>query len=650
VTAPIKVAKENSSAASLRTASVSRALKQADDTTRWYTPNDAVPEVLYAAVQSAFSPSIVVRYVSVAQCRHAGVTHAELTRAFADAVAVDLMVLLDIHALHLLRGPAQADEAWFSNAAAWILEGEVPRGYQSAAKHLIESGTLPVSIVRACDAVPLLARLLVPGSIASWDAGDDSLRVAQVHPHPALDVSEPRQAMEGDGDDSLSWPSLRSGPPPDLDDLVNRFAGPVRAVRHQRDQTGQALVMALVTASAGTQFEATAGRDDDTGRAKGKALCEALERIHLMSPVQSRIVRHQTFASLKGRAVNPHDLMFRQVSPTPHAALASYHADLAIDWVSAEELHTRMSVLVPAQDVWFRSPWQTPDPLCVATTTNGCAIGTSLAEASIHAVFELIERDSYLLRWYAKRQCPRIDVQSIRDAAFQGLYSRWCVAFPQFTLSLYDLRTDIRVPSVLAIARLRRSRQSGARVRCVHAAATRATVAEAASSALGDLGAFDQTPSPQQAASAAAMRRSPVLVQSPEDHFWFHAMSPDTYEVETSDAHASLDASEIDAESAWLNRSPSTARAKAVDVLNELIAHLQRAEVSLYRVDLTSSLLRSRGLACAKILGSFMYPMWFGEGTQRFEETERYRRVLAKWIANGEADGSATQLSIHPFW
>ena len=37
----------------------------------------------------------------------------------------------------------------------------------------------------------------------------------------------------------------------------------------------------------------------------------------------------------------------------------------------------------------------------VYETSNGCALGGSLEEAIFHAILEVVERDSFLLTWYA---------------------------------------------------------------------------------------------------------------------------------------------------------------------------------------------------------------------------------------------------------
>ena len=54
----------------------------------------------------------------------------------------------------------------------------------------------------------------------------------------------------------------------------------------------------------------------------------------------------------------------------------------------------------------------------VYETSNGCALGGSLEEAIFHGIMEVVERDSFLLTWYAKLPLPRLDLSSANDQEF----------------------------------------------------------------------------------------------------------------------------------------------------------------------------------------------------------------------------------------
>ena len=57
-------------------------------------------------------------------------------------------------------------------------------------------------------------------------------------------------------------------------------------------------------------------------------------------------------------------------------------------------------------------------------TSNGCAIGGSLEEAIFHGILEIVERDAFLLTWYAKLPLPRLDLSSANDTELQLMIQR----------------------------------------------------------------------------------------------------------------------------------------------------------------------------------------------------------------------------------
>lgn len=90
-----------------------------------------------------------------------------------------------------------------------------------------------------------------------------------------------------------------------------------------------------------------------------------------------------------------------------------------LDWVAGRGLVTGRTVPVPIDEVCFPDPsthrW-TPDGL--RPTTNGLASGNSLDEAALHALYEVVERDSLSRPSAAElAQAPVLDPDSVTDPA-----------------------------------------------------------------------------------------------------------------------------------------------------------------------------------------------------------------------------------------
>jgi len=76
-------------------------------------------------------------------------------------------------------------------------------------------------------------------------------------------------------------------------------------------------------------------------------------------------------------------------------------------WAEGRWLDTGVEVLVPAQATYFGF---TGDELpIVHTTSNGLATGRSYEDAALRALYELIERDEFMLHWLAGLRAERID-------------------------------------------------------------------------------------------------------------------------------------------------------------------------------------------------------------------------------------------------
>jgi ribosomal protein S12 methylthiotransferase accessory factor len=71
-----------------------------------------------------------------------------------------------------------------------------------------------------------------------------------------------------------------------------------------------------------------------------------------------------------------------------------------LDWSHAEDLMTHCNTYIPYCLIQLDQTSYTPDHLRFFISTNGLASGNTLAEATCHALYELIERDA-VAKWFA---------------------------------------------------------------------------------------------------------------------------------------------------------------------------------------------------------------------------------------------------------
>ncbi|WP_194164575.1 YcaO-like family protein [Microvirga thermotolerans] len=123
--------------------------------------------------------------------------------------------------------------------------------------------------------------------------------------------------------------------------------------------------------------------------------------------------------------------------------------DASIPWMEGVDILRGRSVLVPEELVTtdFSVP-QRPGHGRFLASSNGLAAGNTPAEAQLHALCELIERDALTLWRHMppeRRAARRIDLRTIEDEAAAELLRRYADA--RLDVAFWETTSDIGVPS-----------------------------------------------------------------------------------------------------------------------------------------------------------------------------------------------------------
>jgi ribosomal protein S12 methylthiotransferase accessory factor len=131
----------------------------------------------------------------------------------------------------------------------------------------------------------------------------------------------------------------------------------------------------------------------------------------------------------------------RLVAPDKHAP---------IRWVGAVSLLDGRQVFVPAVMVYLHPDWTSPaEKICYPIST-GCAAHTSLEQALLNAILEVIERDAISVIWLQKLPLPRIDIDALPQVLvpYWELYQR---SSRELDYIFFDGTTDLGLPTVYAL-------------------------------------------------------------------------------------------------------------------------------------------------------------------------------------------------------
>lgn len=312
-----------------------------------------------------------------------------------------------------------------------------------------------------------------------------------------------------------------------------------------------------------------------------------------------------------------------------------------IPWVAGYSLRDDRTVLVPARLCYYSAGLRADN--FVFECSNGCAIGSCLAEAVLFALLELIERDAFLLGWYAGARLTEIDLRSCRSPAVRAMVDR--AALQGYDVHAFDNRVDLAVPVVTGLA----VRRDGGPGTLSFAAGASLDPESAVEAALSEM--LTYIPHlPRQVrdrwAELEAMAADFDLVRHLTDHAQLYGLPRMAVHARGYlDPAAVLPAEEVYRD--WRDRRP------ARDLLDDVLlcrAELVRAGHDVIVVDQTTPEQERMGLHTVRAVVPGLLPMDFGWSRQR---ALRMPRLRTAWRRAGRRADDVPEDEIrrvpHPF-
>ncbi|MEO6083304.1 MAG: TOMM precursor leader peptide-binding protein [Umezawaea sp.] len=192
--------------------------------------------------------------------------------------------------------------------------------------------------------------------------------------------------------------------------------------------------------------------------AEVSALCEALERHSGHADGDEERVRGG-FRSLGDRAIHPDTVQLfdqrqhqgRTRWNAEHSGFqyvcAPFDVDAEFDWTPVWSLTEQRHRLLPTALLYFTaSPHEQ-----LTADSNGNAAGSSLEDAVLQGMLEVVERDAVALWWYNRTRQPAVDLDAFDDGWIAE--SRRVHAELGREMWALDLTSDIGVPTVVALSR-----------------------------------------------------------------------------------------------------------------------------------------------------------------------------------------------------
>ncbi|WP_280689490.1 MULTISPECIES: TOMM precursor leader peptide-binding protein [unclassified Kitasatospora] len=287
---------------------------------------------------------------------------------------------------------------------------------------------------------------------------------------PLTLTHQPAHGASGDGRRFLSPEAMLTA----YGDLVSPVTGIVTDLTPQ--QTGTDL---LHVCTAGHNFALygpgarrhgrplrgqSAGKGATAVQAKAGALGEAIERFSAVWQGDEHRVR-ASYRALAGEAVHPDALQLyseRQYADRAdrnarriafHQVPEPFDESATHDWTPVWSLTRQRHVHVPTATLYHRYP-QVPGRAFTNADSNGSAAGGTLAEAVLHGLLELIERDAVALWWYNRVRRPAVAPNS-RDTRALAHLAGWQESHAALGRESWvlDLTSDLGIPVAAAVSR-----------------------------------------------------------------------------------------------------------------------------------------------------------------------------------------------------
>ncbi|HTI27854.1 MAG TPA: TOMM precursor leader peptide-binding protein, partial [Kutzneria sp.] len=205
----------------------------------------------------------------------------------------------------------------------------------------------------------------------------------------------------------------------------------------------------------GYRGEAGFGRTRDFTSCRATAIAEALERLGGQWPWGKRTVVRGSYAELSSDAVDPRSfgLCVPERYAEPDCPFQPFTEDAVVSWVWAYSFGQARPVLVPETHAYYRTalqPGAAGEKPFTYEISNGCALGGCLEEAVLHGILEVVERDAFLLTWYARLPVPEVDLPTVPDRRIPLVAER--IERTGYRVRVFDTTLAEALPAFFAVA------------------------------------------------------------------------------------------------------------------------------------------------------------------------------------------------------
>lgn len=393
------------------------------------------------------------------------------------------------------------------------------------------------------------------------------------------------------------------------------------------------------------------GRADTYKESFFTAILEGLERFHGTVPStvsgiyasEDELTRqHKPFVSLNVFNHVPAAYYDEEALQVPE-----YSTDAPIFWRYVYNLRQKKYVLIPEERLYFSSDdfYDSPyDKRYVLDSSNGIALGSNHIEASIGGLFEVIERDAFLVHWYSMSEPLKVtDIERLRNPKINRVIA--LLRLNGYQTHIFDITLESEVPTYWVL--LEQIEDDSRRIAFYTSAGTDVDPEKAIESALVEastsIRAFLEYQKIHGAKTdVSTLKEDYREIKGLDDHIRLYSSPDMSFAFDFA-----IDSSRrIDACESVRQRSNLLGRYSGQKELFKALIEKLSEHHDLYQANLTSRTLQAIGFNCVKIIIPTMQNIGFGYLHQNVNK-ERIKQAVCLNKLNGETE--VINHEPHPF-
>ncbi len=203
------------------------------------------------------------------------------------------------------------------------------------------------------------------------------------------------------------------------------------------------------------RFGVSFGKGLTQEQAKVSAMAEATER-YCARFRKSDTTYNASLLEIKGEGIPLDDLVMLSKKQkdifsrkcVQQGLTNSFNSATVIDWSPAWSLSKNQWKQVPALTAYYPFP-KDREYLVPAWTTNGLSAGSTMEEAILQGLLEIVERDAFTIWWYNRLIPTGIDIDSFKNPEASIMAEK--LDAKGWDLHLLDLTTDLGIPVIAAM-------------------------------------------------------------------------------------------------------------------------------------------------------------------------------------------------------